>query len=232
MDDQTDETLRVVVFDLDDTIFPERDYVRSGYGAVAQHLRRTLAVDGPFEHWLWERFLEGRFDRAFDGLNHRFNLSLTPQQIADLVTVYRNHTPNIRPRDGMIDLLVDLRRSFDLAMISDGFLPAQQLKVEALGIEAMFDHIVFTARHGREFWKPSRLGFELVQHHFDVDHAACAYVGDNVSKDFVAPNALGWLTVQLAMPDQVHREKTSPRGGGPRIRVRSVEQLRAALMHE
>ena len=231
MDDQR-ETLRVVVFDLDDTIFPERDYVRSGYGAVAQHLRRTLGVDGSFEQWLWERFLAGRSARAFDGLNRRFNLSLTPEQIADLVTVYRNHRPNIRPRDGMIDLLVDMRRWFDLAILSDGFMPAQQLKVEALGIEAMFDHIVFTESHGREFWKPSRQGFRLVQRHFDVADAACAYVGDNIGKDFVAPNRLGWLTVQLSMPDQVHREKKPPSGGGPRIRVRSVEQLRAALMPE
>ena len=70
-------TLQVVTFDLDDTLYAERDYVRSGYQAVARHLQATLADDRPFAAWLWDRFLAGESAGAFDALG-RLRTGLVP----------------------------------------------------------------------------------------------------------------------------------------------------------
>jgi len=135
-----------VVFDLDDTLYPERQYVRSGYRAAAERLRDMTRNEGPFAAWLWCRFLSGRREAAFDELNEHFKLGLSKDKIAELVSVYRGHQPDIRPYEGIAGLLGRLHAGYRLGLLSDGFLPAQRLKLDALKIRRFFDAIVFTVR--------------------------------------------------------------------------------------
>ena len=43
------------------------------------------------------------------------------------------------------------------------------------------------------------------------------YVGDNLSKDFVAPNALGWTSILIDRPadrpHRIHKNMSAPAGG-------------------
>ena len=220
--------LQVVVFDLDDTLYAERDYVRSGYEAVGEHLAAKLGRDEPFADWLWRRFCGGQSDRVFDALAEQFDLSLSANDIKELVEVYRNHTPTIQPRKGVIELLTQLAGKYRLALLSDGFLPAQQLKLDALGLADRFEQVIFTEALGRESWKPSPAGFELIADRMGVPHAACCYIGDNLAKDFIAPNALGWRTVCLRLPDPIHTHP-APDGGDPQHTTDDLAQLTSLL---
>lgn len=223
-------TVRAVVFDLDDTLYPERDYVRSGYGAVAEHLRRRLGRQDPFEDWLWRRFRSGRSGGAFDALNEHFALGLSDADIADLVNVYRRHRPAIQPRPGAVEVLAGLRQRCPLGLLSDGYLPAQRLKLEALGLAGLFRAVVFTEEMGRECWKPSAAGYEAVRAQLGVPNEACAYVADNPAKDFLAPNRLGWRTVRLLCEGQVHADEPAPEGGAAGITIGRLADLEAALV--
>ena len=235
MPDPPASPLRAVAFDLDDTLYAERDYVRSGYRAVGKHLRWTLGCENltggsmAAEDWLWDRFCRGQAAGAFDALNETFELGLADDGIKQLVRVYRSHRPDIRPVDGATETLKHLAGLYRLGLLSDGFLPAQQLKLDALGLGDLFAAVVFTESLGREFWKPSPAGFEALAGELGVAHDACAYVGDNPSKDFVAPNALGWLTVQMVRPDQIHAHKPAPPGGQAQKVVQSWDQLASVL---
>jgi putative hydrolase of the HAD superfamily len=51
------------------------------------------------------------------------------------------------------------------------------------------------------------------------------YVADNLAKDFVAPNSLGWLTVHYVSDVQVHREQTAPAGGRPHLTLGNLGGL-------
>jgi putative hydrolase of the HAD superfamily len=223
-----------VVFDLDDTLYAERDYIRSGYEAVARRLddklgRACVSPQGvPAGRWLWERFLAGRSDNAFNALGEHFGLELSGEDISALVEAYRTHRPQIRPYQGAEALLRGLTRP-RLGLLSDGFLPAQQLKLDALGLGPLLDAIVFTEALGRECWKPSPAGFEAIGEQLGVEGDACAYVGDNRAKDFVAPNALGWRTIHLLMPDQVHAHQSAPQGGEPQEIADGLEALARML---
>jgi len=223
--------VQAVVFDLDDTLYPERDYVRSGYRAVTRHLRASLGRDRlvrdgeAAEDWLWDRFCQGRAEGAFDAMSAAYGLGLAGDDIARLVEVYRSHRPDIRPAEGAKQTLRRLKGRCRLGLLTDGFLPAQQLKLDALGLAGLFDAVVFTEALGRECWKPSPAGFEAVARDLDAPAADCAYVGDNPGKDFVAPNALGWLTVQVVRAGQVHARKPPAPGGEPRLTVHSWDEL-------
>ncbi len=217
-----------VVFDLDDTLLPEREYVRGGYAAVAEHVRALTGRSEPFETWLWERFLRGQAEGAFDALNAAFALGLNGR-VDELVRVYRRHAPTVRPVAGMASLLGLLHGRVRLGLLSDGYLPAQRLKLEGAKLERFFDAVVFTEELGRAAWKPSPQGFELMASLLELPHRACAYVGDNPAKDFVAPNRLGWRTVQIVQPGQVHAHKPPAPGGRPQAVARSIGDLARAL---
>lgn len=225
----TTPRIEVVVFDMDDTLYPERDYVRSGYRAVAEHLKKRLNRQDPMGPWMWQRFLSGQHGGAFDALNQHFKLGLTAEDLSDLVTLYREHTPTIRPYGAAADMLRRMRRHFRLGLLTDGFLPAQQLKLQALGLRQSFRAVVFTEHLGRDKWKPAPDGFELIATELGAPHAACCYVADNPAKDFLGPNRLGWRTIQLRWPDQIHADKPAPAGGQPQHVVRSIGELQVAL---
>ncbi|MBT3199240.1 MAG: HAD family hydrolase [Phycisphaerales bacterium] len=215
----------MIIFDLDDTLYAERDYVLSGYRAICEHLGNTPASSDEMRQWLWDRFLSGRSDNAFGALSSHFKLDLDTAGIAELVTVYRDHRPAITLRRGMGDLLDKLRGRCKLGIISDGFLPAQKFKLDALGIGDYFDAVLFTESIGREFWKPSPVGFQTICEELKADPEACVYIGDNPSKDFVAPNALGWRTIQLLLDGQIHSHKPAPSGGRPGLIAGSIDEL-------
>ena len=224
------ENLRIlgVVFDLDDTLVAERDYVRSGYAAVAEHVRRLTGRSDEFEEWLWQRFLGGQSEGALGAMNAAFGLRLNGQ-VQELIKVYREHVPAIRAIDGMPSLLAGLHETRRLGLLSDGFLPGQRLKLAALRLERFFDAVVFTEELGRSAWKPAPHGYELMAAMLDLPQRTCAYVADNPAKDFISPNRLGWRTIQIVRPGQVHSHKPPPPNGAPQHVARSIAELAAAL---
>lgn len=222
--------IRAVIFDLDDTLYPESQYVHSGYRAVAEHLRALLSRGEHFEGWLWQRFLAGKAAGAFDAMNDTFSLQLTAGQIQELVGVYRKHVPCIRPFDGMADMLGRLQGQYATGLLSDGFLPAQRLKLAALDMGRFFDEVIFTEDLGRQFWKPSTRGFELMAEKLGLQHEACCYVADNPAKDFLPGNQLGWRTVQYIRPGQIHAANAAPDAGLPQFIVRDGEDLHRTLL--
>ncbi len=222
--------IEAVVFDLDDTLFPERQYIRSGYDAIGRHLCKALGRDEPFAQWLWMRFVSGKVQGAFDALSENFGLDLSKSQIGELVEVYRQHVPEILPFGGIADFLGKLRSLYKIGLLSDGFMPAQEMKFNALGIDRFFDEVLFTETLGRDAWKPSTIGFTKLSRRLGVADARSVYVGDNPAKDFVAPNKLGWLSVQWIRPGQVHSHKPAPDGGEPMRQVRSPGELYELLL--
>lgn len=174
----------LVVFDLDDTLYTERDFVRSGFRAV------TKALGVPVFDRLMEEFDAGNAD-PIGSLVRETNSPLSPES---LLTVYREHQPNICLTDGALDLLKKLREiGHSLGLLTDGRSSTQRNKIESLGILDLFDEIVISGEFGSE--KPDERNFR----HFELKFQGreYVYVGDNLEKDFVSPNRLGWLTVCL-----------------------------------
>lgn len=229
MSAQTDPIL-AVVFDLDDTLYPERDYVRSGYRAVADALAQPARAD-EFFAWLWNRFLAGHAAGALDALAEAFDLRLDKPAINRLIALYRSHPCRLSPYGGTVDLLSLLRPHYRLGLLSDAFLPGGRMKLAALGLERFFDAAVFTDELGpdRQFWKPSPVGFEKIAQALGVPVSSCAFIGDNPAKDFQAPNAFGALTIQYLRPGQLSATRAALPGGEPQHIARTPGEIHDAL---
>lgn len=227
-----------LVFDLDDTLYPETQYVRSGFRAVADHLAHSPCPDrlAPDESRreelftrLWQAFETGPRHRVFNTVLRQLDRTDDPQLIAHLVALYRSHRPFLYLAPAVADMLRRLRGRYQLGLLTDGYLPAQKLKVEALGLADAFDCIIYTEQLGRQFWKPAPRAFELMAQQLGRPHQHCVYIADNPAKDFIAPNQLGWQTVQVRSGAIVHTSPAPPPGGRPRIVLGPVTDLETIL---
>lgn len=222
------EKLGGVVCDLDDTLLPEWEYVRSGYRAASQAAYNGSGDPAAAaEAWLWSRYLEGNHAGSLDALSDRVGGQISS---SELLTVYREHQPEVHLVPD-VTLTLDLfrRHGLRLGVISDGPLESQQRKVEALGLHSLVDHVRLTDIWGRPDWKPSKRAFLEVEQLWQMKGTQLVYIGDNLSKDFVAPNALGWRTVHFKVDRQVHAGLPAPSGGLPQHTVASWKALRTLV---
>lgn len=193
----------LIVFDLDDTLYLERDYVLSGLGAVGNWAGSALGIKGLGPH-LCERFRSGQRTRIFDDGLKAAGHRAQPETIARMLMVYRQHRPAITLAPDAVSFLQDHQADRHFAVITDGFLDAQKRKIRALGLHRMGLRLgVCTDRWGRECWKPNPRAFEYIEAVFGRTGAACTYVADNPAKDFIAPKWMGWRTVRVNRPEKI-----------------------------
>jgi len=223
--------ITTVVFDLDDTLYDEIEYCKSGFTTVAEFLAEMPGFPPAVRIFgaLWKQFTDGNRKNTFNAALDELDISYDDKRIGELVNVYRSHVPNIKlPRDSR-DVLCELRAKYTLALLTDGFLPAQQLKVQSLGIEKFFGCIVYTEQLGREFWKPSPAGFEKIIETLKTRPESTVYIADNEKKDFIAPNKLGFLTVQLIRSARIHTSIWGQSGDKARFVIHKISELPALL---
>lgn len=184
------EGLDAVIFDLDDTLYSEKEYVKSGYKQIAIVLPD---VENAAEK-LWSLFEEKK--PAIDELLKQENIESENVKQKCLQT-YRHQIPDIQLYEGIVEMLTDFRnKGLKLGIITDGRPEGQRSKLKVLGLENMVDCIIVTDELGGvEYRKPNSMAFELMKEKLDVEFDKMCYVGDNTSKDFIAPEKLGMRSI-------------------------------------
>ena len=185
--------IKGVIFDLDDTLYSEKEYVRSGFAAVSKYL------GGGYEEKLWEYFENGK--PAIDALLsevHREN------EKAEALRVYREHKPNIHLYDGVLEIIKQLKdKGIKVGIITDGRPEGQRNKIEALGLDV--DDIIITDELGGvQFRKPCDIAFRIIQRKWRIPASELIYVGDNPIKDFQAPRQLGIKSIWIKNTDGLY----------------------------
>lgn len=218
--------IKCVAFDMDDTLYDELDYYKSGLTAVSSAIAGDNELDDRivFET-IWRVFMQGNHKTTFNETFDILAIAYDSDDIKKLVDVLRCHPPQITLPVDSRALLEELKESYKLALVTDGFLPAQKLKVQALEIEKYFDCTVFTEELGREFWKPSTVAFEKMLKELALRPEQCVYVGDNLTKDFIAPNKLGFRSIQLARPNGLHTSPAPEELAKAHYRIESLSEL-------
>ena len=200
--------IRLLAFDLDDTLYPELSYVHDVLRKVGRFMKRELGINGGYRELL-KTFNENRRIPTINTTLYRLGVPHNKQLVQDMLTNYHSLPLRIHLYKDTFAVLGQLAGSYTLALITDGRLETQRNKVEALGLSHIFDQLVYTDALGLEYRKPSEVPFRKVMDHFSLAGQDCAYVGDNSTKDFVAPNRLGWFTVQIKRRGRLYREEES-----------------------
>ena len=150
----TRPTIQAIVFDLDDTLYPEVQFVQSGYRAVAERFADRL---GPPEATLAD--LLAIFDspdrsRAFNALLEHRSLPDDAELIKAMVATYRTHAPALTLHADAAAVLDRLTGRYPLGLITDGPLATQRAKFDALPLGSRFAAVVFTDELGPGRAKP------------------------------------------------------------------------------
>ena len=192
--------MKVVCFDLDDTLYKEIDYLKSAYREIASYAADYCrgCSDSPiilsvkaYEAMLLA-YKEGQ--NAFERLNAFLGINLP---ISQYLQIYRMHKPNIRLSKSAVSALNSLKSpECIIGLITDGRSVQQRNKVEALGLNRWIidEDFLISEEFGSE--KPTSANYEYFMKRYP-ESDEFMYVGDNLKKDFIAPNALGWQTVCL-----------------------------------
>lgn len=186
-----------IIFDLDDTLYSEKQYVKSGYGAIAKFLESKTF----FEEKLWNYFLEGK--NAIDELLNEIG---QPEKKQECLDIYRNHIPEIDLYDGVRNLIEKIKNAgIKVGIITDGRVNGQKNKIMALGLDSLMDDILITDELGGEqFRKPNDIAFRIMQCRWRLPFEEIAYVGDNAVKDFQAPRQLGMRSIYFKNEDGLY----------------------------
>lgn len=192
-----------VIFDLDDTLYSEKDYVRSGYREVAKAFPHIHEMDKK----LWKAFEKGQ--KAFDEVFTSEGL-LTEENLSKAIDVYRNHKPDIRLYDGVWEMILRLKKNGKkIGMITDGRPEGQWAKIESLGIKNLFDEIIITDELGGiEYRKPNETAFVRMSERLRISYSRLIYVGDNINKDFISPEKLGMQSCYFENVDGLYYKNT------------------------
>lgn len=214
-----------IVFDLDDTLYSEREYAYSGFTAVAEAFADRLGDPRDSAASMRRLFDSEHRARVFNALLVELGLNEEFKLVAAMIEVYRSHRPAIRLHNDAEVVLKKLRPEYRLGLLTDGRSSTQGLKIDALGLRDRFDAILITSELGPGFGKPSLRPFEFISTCLQVVGSRTVYVADNPAKDFVGPNALGWMTVQIRRADGVYADQKPVPGGEPKQVIETLDRL-------
>ena len=221
--------LRAVVFDLDDTLYPERQFVAGGLIAAAEWAadRVQRAPEGIAREM--QRMADtGRQGKTFDLWLEQNRLP--PEWRDALIGAYRAHRPRLGMYPDAARALDRLQRRVKLGLVTEGDGQAQRAKVAALGLEEVFQVVVILGREEQGRWKPNPEPFARALAGLDVPGPEAAYVGDNPAKDFRGARALGMRTVRVRRSDGLHAEREpAEEADAPDAEIESLDELEIAL---
>ncbi len=185
-----------VIFDLDDTLYSEKQYVRSGYEIVAKMLGDKTLADR-----FWRYFENGKL--AIDELLNELGCM---ERKEECLEAYREQIPKITLYYGVSELIQKLKsKGIKVGIITDGRVSGQKKKIQVLGLDKLIDDIIITDElGGTQFRKPCDITFRIMQRRWGIPFEKMVYVGDNAEKDFQAPKQLGMRTLHFENEDSLY----------------------------
>jgi len=210
----------VIVFDLDDTLYLEKDYQSSGFNFLINYLTKFYQVDRD----ALERIVSVGGD-VLQGFADEIGCNSIKES---LLWMYRLHLPEISLNPDakpLLDLLES--KGFEIVILTDGRSITQRLKLAALDLHK---YPCFISGEFSDLEKPDLTRFKLIEENFPAKQYI--YVGDNPEKDFIAPNKLGWVSVCLTLnPDFIHQYDVNdyPSSHAPKKWIQDLTDIESFL---
>lgn len=192
--------MKVVGFDLDDTLVPEVLFVKSGISHISTWLHSSypsIPVHRIMTCMQMAVMTRTNHYSALERLLQEYGLS-DQVDMKRIVSAFRSHVPDpsiYHLAPSMLHLLTSLRNDPDIitVLITDGRSSTQRNKISAAKLYDFFDQkdIYISGETGFDKTHPDT--FLRVMEKY-AGAKEFHYVGDNPPKDFLHPSRLGWVT--------------------------------------
>lgn len=167
----------VVLFDLDNTLYAEKDYLHAAYRAIGEHLHRhnPLLSSEEISNYLMSTFEQKGREGLFDECLRKFEI--TKIAVPELLTVMR--TVRIEPQLQLYpqaqEMLIQALHRCKVFIITNGNVEQQENKVNQIDWCGLRKHIDVLYANSIAA-KPSPASFLSLQ---IPAHLKCIYIGDS-----------------------------------------------------
>lgn len=211
---------RMILFDLDDTLYKEIDFLKSAYHEIAKMVEFETNLRGIYE-MMMQDYQAGK--DVFQNLVNRSSGAISKEE---LLEIYRKHIPDIHLNEDVKACLDTLYKAdIPMGIITDGRSYTQKNKIKALGLERWIpkENWIISEEIGSE--KPDPKNYLVIEKKYPGYHYV--YVGNNPNKDFKGANELGWLTICLVdSGDEIHPQNFDlDEIYLPKIKVNSLQNI-------
>jgi putative hydrolase of the HAD superfamily len=215
----------ILIFDLDDTLYPEISFVKSGFSEVAKFLNVEFGLNyiDSLDELLEILSSHGR-GAVFDIFLRKYNL-FSKKLVKRCISKYRLHVPSIQLYTEASEFLETA--NYKMYLVTDGNKIVQRNKIKALNIRSYFQKILITHEYGIQFSKPSLHCFEIIKRKENCSWTDLIYVADNPTKDFVNLNLVGSTTGRVLSGS--YRSLVVPKEFDGKIKVSSLNELNEVL---
>lgn len=212
--------IQAIYFDLDGTLFDDRQYVRAGLLRAAEKLEARVGVN------IADELLEAYFSRdirekTFDTVLEEEGLSL--ELVSTLVDAYHDNEATLVPFPEATKTLENLHKEYQLGLITGGTNGRQKLR--RMNLEGYFEVVIVTS--DQNLTKRDAAPFEEALDTLDVSAEEAVFVGDRPTLDFLQPNQLGMHTVRVKTGQ--YKETAAPEYARPDITIDNLCELSSAL---
>ncbi len=220
--------IAAVLFDLDDTLFDQQEWLAGAWEAVADAAAASGVDRTAIRDALQRIAAQGSdggkiIDRALA------DVQAVGIDVSALVSVFRAHAPaRLTPHPGVPEALARLAAEIPLGLVTDGDVAIQRAKLVATGMREFFSAVVFSDALGRENRKPAAAPFLAALGQLGVAPEDAVYVGDRPDKDVAGPMALGMRSVRVRTGEYAHVAD----GFGAWREVAGVPEAVDLLLHE
>jgi putative hydrolase of the HAD superfamily len=207
-----------VVFDLDDTLYPEIEYLESAYKFIAETILPATVkniYDIMLEHYRCGKNVFNWIVSSYAGNDSKITIPY-------LLQLYREHKPEIKLNEGARYLLDSLKeKNIPVGLITDGRSLTQRNKLKALGLDEYFKEVIISEEFGSE--KPDERNYLYFENKYPGKEFY--FIGDNTAKDFLVPIKLGWFTICLKGSNRNIHLQNFTKGPSSQLIINSFEEL-------
>lgn len=204
----TNNLVKAVIFDLDDTLYSEAKYISKAYKKIAQKVAKEYGekTEELYNYLLNTRKNEGdryvlqRLMKKYCNINN----SVAENYIKNiLVPIYRNIKCDLSLYDDAKKTLNFLyKNNIALGLITNGGPDTQWNKIEQLNIKYYFSEIIVTGEYFKKSnWKPSSKPFKLCCSKMNLKSSKCIYVGNDPKYDVKGAKKANYKDVYIISRD-------------------------------
>lgn len=215
--------IKLLIFDLDDTLYNEFQFVQNGFEEVAKYLSNKYVIDNEKLYSAMLELLKKHSRGAiFDKLCEKYNFN---EEVMKLVEIYRNAKDKFELYEDAREVLTKLQYNYKLGIITDGKASVQWNKIKCLDIEKYFDKIIVTDDFGREYWKPNEYAYKKMLQYFNCKPDEAIYIGDNPVKDFIGARKVGIFTARIIREQGDNMKLEAAKGYEADFTIRNLKEI-------
>ena len=217
----------ILVFDLDDTLYNELTFVKSGFHVVAQYLEENYNISKQQSLKIMLQNLQTSRKNVFNKMLLQFDIH-AKKTLSKCISIYRNHLPTINLYTQAQKCLTSFYKTYPIYIVTDGNKIVQNNKLQALGLKQYTKHQFISHRYGIQHSKPSPYCFLQIQKREKVPCTQIVYIGDNPLHDFVGIKPLGFKTIRVHTGQ--HKNIVVPQKYDAEHHIKNLSQLTIKLL--